>query len=99
MNLPPETLGFRCGGSSPPFSFRAPPHGLNASSPAPGMLTPFPSPPPLGLGLGAGCPGAHEPASGTRRLSVWGTPPPIVAYSCRHPHSPPLHRDNGGEDP
>ena len=57
-----------------------------------GIFTRFPSPTPLGLGLGAGLPGADDPGSGTLRLSVWGILPPIIAYSFRHLHFPPLHR-------
>src|SRR5690554_2299041 len=56
-----------------------------------GIFTRFPSPTPLGLGLGAGLPGADDPGSGTLRLSVWGILPPIIAYSFRHLHFPPLH--------
>ena len=56
-----------------------------------GILTRFPSPTPLGLGLGAGLPGADDPGSGTLRLSVWGILPPIIAYSFRHLHFPPVH--------
>jgi hypothetical protein len=56
-----------------------------------GIFTRFPSPTPLGLGLGAGLPGADDPGSGTLRLSVWGILPPIIAYSFRHLHFPPVH--------